>query len=90
MSDQSNMTCEDAMRFLAAYLDDELAGGVRQSVERHLEICRGCYSRAEFERRLKSEIGKLRRDEISAGFEQRIRSLLNSFSPSGDKGPTAN
>jgi len=90
MNNQNAMTCEEAMRYLAAYLDNELAGGVQQSVQRHLEICRSCYSRAEFERRLKSEIGKLRRDEVSTGFEQRIRSLLSSFSPSADKGPTAN
>ena len=81
------MTCEEAMRSLAAYLDDELAVGEQQSVRRHLEVCCSCYSRAEFERRLKFEVGKLRKDEVPVGFEQRIRRLLQSFVPSADSLP---
>jgi len=81
------MTCEEALRSLAAYLDDELAGDVRQSVQRHLEFCRSCYSRAEFERRLKFELRKLGKDEVPVGFEQRVRHLLQSFTLSADTLP---
>jgi anti-sigma factor (TIGR02949 family) len=78
------MTCEEALRSLAAYLDDELAGDERQNVQRHLDVCRSCYSRAEFERRLKFELRKLGKDEVPVGFEQRVRRLLQSFTPSAD------
>ena len=87
MDNLNVMTCEEAMRSLAAYLDDELAVGEQQSVRRHLEVCRGCYSRAEFERRLKFELRKLGKDEVPVGFEQRVRHLLQSFTLSADSLP---
>lgn len=87
MSDPIPMTCDEALRLLAAFLDDELHGGAHEAVERHLEVCRSCFSRAEFERRLKAEIGRLRRDEVPPGFQERIRRLLSSFAPSSAAEP---
>jgi anti-sigma factor (TIGR02949 family) len=76
------ISCDDALRRLAAYLDEELHGGAHEEVLRHLEACRSCFSRAEFERRLKGEINRLAREDLSPGFEQRVRRLLDSFIPS--------
>jgi anti-sigma factor (TIGR02949 family) len=82
MSDEELMSCEEAVRLLAEFLDGELHGGPHDAVERHLAACRGCASRAEFEQRLKVEIGRLRHAEVSASFDDRVRHLLDSFSPS--------
>jgi len=79
MSDPMPISCDEALRLLAAYLDDELHAGAQEGVERHLEVCRSCFSRAEFERRLKGEIHRLGREEIPPSFEQRVRALLGSF-----------
>jgi anti-sigma factor (TIGR02949 family) len=79
MSDEKPITCDDALRLLASFLDGELQVSTRDRVEHHLEICRACFSRAEFERRLKAELARLGREEISPGFQQRIRQLLGSF-----------
>jgi anti-sigma factor (TIGR02949 family) len=79
MSEPIPITCEEALRQLAAFLDDELHGGARGSVERHLEACRSCLSRAEFERRLKSELGRVGQDEVTPDFEARVRRLLETF-----------
>jgi anti-sigma factor (TIGR02949 family) len=87
MGNLGGMTCEEAMRSLAAYLDNELAASAHQSVRQHLELCRSCYSRAEFERRLKSELRKLGKDDVPVGLEQRIRRLLQSFTLSADTVP---
>jgi anti-sigma factor (TIGR02949 family) len=86
MSDPRPISCDEALRVLAAFLDDELHADARQGLERHLEVCRSCFSRAEFERRLKGEVNRLGRDEIPPGFEQRVRRLLGSFgaSPAGE------
>jgi anti-sigma factor (TIGR02949 family) len=80
MSDPEPISCEDALRRLAAFLDQELPGDDRLSVERHLETCRSCFSRAEFERRLKREMTRLGREEVSPTFERRVRGLIASFS----------
>jgi anti-sigma factor (TIGR02949 family) len=87
MSDPMAMTCDEALRLLAAFLDDELHGGAHEAVERHLEFCRSCFSRAEFERRLKVEVARLRREEVPPGFQERIRRLVGSFAPSSAAEP---
>lgn len=76
--------CEEALRRLAAYLDDELDTGAAAEVERHLERCRSCFSRAEFERRLKDRIREdLGVTAVPDVFEERIRSLLGSLPRDG-------
>ena len=82
MSNPMPMDCDEALRLLAAYLDDELHPGAHENVERHLELCRSCFSRAEFERRLKGEINRLGREQVPPTFERRVRQLLDSFVPS--------
>jgi anti-sigma factor (TIGR02949 family) len=79
MSDTTLMSCEDALRLLAEYLDGELDQADGVEVERHLHACRGCYSRSEFERRLKRELAELRHSEVPASVEQRIRHLLGDI-----------
>ncbi len=79
MSGSSPITCEEALRQLAAYLDRELAGEEHRALEHHLGVCRSCFSRAEFERRLKSEIAGLASDEVPPSLELRVRALINSF-----------
>jgi anti-sigma factor RsiW len=73
------ITCEEALRLLAAHLDGELEGARRHDVERHLELCRSCFSRAEFERRLKSQLAALRKQPVQPKFEARIRALISRF-----------
>jgi hypothetical protein len=73
------------MRSLAEFLDHELDGAAHQAVGHHLELCRSCFSRAEFEQRLKAEIRRVRKAEVSAGFEARVRQLLDSFPPSTEE-----
>jgi anti-sigma factor (TIGR02949 family) len=79
MSDSTTIDCDEALRLLAAFLDDELPADSRAGVDLHLERCRSCFSRAEFERRLKAEIASLGREEVTARFEERIRRLLADF-----------
>lgn len=74
--------CEEALRVLAAYLDGELASGEHGEIERHLSKCRSCYSRMEFEKRLKVQLSALGRREPDVGFTQRIRQLLSDFTQS--------
>ncbi len=78
MSESPNMQCDDALRLLAQYLDRELSDGEHAEVERHLRTCRSCFSRAEFERRLKGELAALTAADVPTALEDRIRVLLDS------------
>lgn len=75
--------CEEALRHLFAYLDRQLSAGKRQEVEHHLSICRGCFSRAEFEKRLKERLREVGRELVRPGFEKRIKALIKEFSSGG-------
>jgi len=78
MSESINMQCDDALRLLAQYLDRELSDGEHAEVERHLRTCRSCFSRAEFERRLKGELAALTAADVPTALQDRIRVLLDN------------
>ncbi len=79
MSQPQMITCEEALRLLAAHLDRELDAHGHNAVERHLTVCRSCFSRAEFERRLKAQLGELGREAVDRNFDDRIRGLIQQF-----------
>lgn len=72
--------CEEAIRVLAEHLDDELDGDRRAQLLRHLDTCRSCYSRAEFEQQLKDRIKDLADEPVPAEVTHRIQGLLSEFS----------
>jgi len=78
MSESINMQCDDALRLLAQYLDRELSDGEHADMERHLRTCRSCFSRAEFEQRLKGELAALSAAAVPSALQDRIRVLLDN------------
>lgn len=79
MTDTNIIGCEEALRLLAAHLDGELDSSQGADVDGHLARCRSCFSRAEFERRLKGQLGALREQAVQPSFEDRIRQLIERF-----------
>lgn len=71
--------CEEALKHLLTYLDKELGPVKRREVERHLSICRSCFSRGEFEKRLKAQLREAGREPVRAAFSERIKSILSQF-----------
>ncbi|MBW3553137.1 MAG: zf-HC2 domain-containing protein [Gemmatimonadetes bacterium] len=76
-------SCEDALRLLAAYIDRELPGPTDAKVEHHLETCRSCYSRAEFEKRLKASLAELGSEPVRPALAERVNTLIRTFSVAG-------
>lgn len=72
------MRCEEALERLFEYLDGELEETEVERIEEHLEICRKCYPRAQFER---SFLEALRRtgsgEEVSDALHQRVMAALD-------------
>jgi anti-sigma factor (TIGR02949 family) len=73
------LTCEEVLHHLFAYLDQELDAETSAEIERHLESCRGCFSRAEFEKRLKERVRETGSAPASEALHSRIRFLLDKF-----------
>lgn len=75
--------CEDALRVLTEHLDGELQAVRQRELERHLEKCRSCFSKAEFERRLKDRIAATGRRAVSPVLSERVRTMIRQFAISG-------
>jgi anti-sigma factor (TIGR02949 family) len=71
--------CEQALKRLLEFVDQELTDEDREGVERHLRTCRSCFSRMEFERQLKGKIHDLARETVSPAVEDRIKALMKGF-----------
>lgn len=79
MSTTEIQSCEDALRLLAAHIDQELDASTRAQVKRHLETCRSCYSRAQFETRLKESVAEVGREPVRPELADRIDRLIHTF-----------
>jgi len=81
MNEIPHIDCEAVIRQLFAYIDGELAGETQQQIDAHLAACRSCFSRAEFERRLKDHLRALGRSSVPVELEQRIRAITSQPRP---------
>ena len=79
MNEPRMIDCEEALRRLVEYLDAELHGESEREMEQHLERCRSCFSRVEFEKRLKTSTAELRHEPVPPELERRIRALVDTF-----------
>lgn len=82
MSETEIRSCEDAIRLLAAHLDRELDASTEAEMQRHLDTCRSCYSRAEFEKRLRDRLADLGQEPVRPELAGRIESLIDTFTHS--------
>jgi anti-sigma factor RsiW len=83
MNETVEVGCEEALRQLLTHLDGELPDADSRRVDEHLRKCRSCWSRAEFERRLKGELAELRSEPVRPEFENLIRSLISGIESEG-------
>lgn len=72
------MTCQEAVKRLYDYLDQELDNATSVQIEKHLELCRLCCDSFEFEKSMK----KLVQDNCTGGkapgiLRDKILELLN-------------
>jgi anti-sigma factor (TIGR02949 family) len=79
MSKTDVMRCEQALKRLLEFIDRELSDSEHDSVERHLRTCRSCFSRMEFESRLKQRLSALPAEDAPSKSRDRIRKLIKGF-----------
>jgi anti-sigma factor (TIGR02949 family) len=79
MTEPNSIDCEEALRRLLDFIHGELPARQGGEVSAHLERCRSCFSRAEFERRLQTHLRGLGEEPVSVELEQRIRALTGEL-----------
>ena len=76
---EQTISCEEAIRLIASYIDRELDSHDSEQIEKHVRRCKSCMSRVEFEQRLKTQLATLRSEQVSEQLNDRIRGLLQHF-----------
>lgn len=77
--DPRQIECDDAIRMVLEYLDNELENHDHDALEAHIHKCRSCYTRVEFEKRLKGMILDSPEDSAPDNLKDRIRKLTNQY-----------
>jgi anti-sigma factor (TIGR02949 family) len=73
------MSCEEVLKHLIVYLDREIDAHVAAEIEWHLKECRGCFSRAEFEGKLKSYLRDAGSISAPGRLRARIKEIIGRF-----------
>jgi anti-sigma factor (TIGR02949 family) len=73
------MNCEEVLRQLFAWIDGEVGATRDRQIRSHLDQCRACFSRMEFEVRLKTHLRELGSTAVAPEFENRIRRVLDTL-----------
>lgn len=74
-----HITCEEVIEQIFDFLDRELDHEVSGRIDAHLARCRDCFTRAEFERRLRERVRATSEAEAPEGLQRRIRAMLDAF-----------
>lgn len=73
------LNCEQVIERLFEYLDGELDRQDSLSVEHHLARCRDCFTRSEFEKRLRTRLAESVDTPAPDSLRQRVRALMKRF-----------
>ena len=73
------MDCEQALARIFEFIDHELKPHDHEAMAAHLHTCKSCFSRVEFERRLKDRLKALRDEQPRAGARERVEKLLKTL-----------
>lgn len=79
MSEGKNIRCEEVVQHLLSFLDGEVEESRRSVFEQHLEECRSCCSRAEFELALRQRVRGVAAQQPSLSLKQRLSQLIDQF-----------
>lgn len=75
----SDISCEEVIEALMSYLDRELDETAEREIDAHLRTCRGCFSRAEFERRLRARVAQTASVKAPAKLHDRVKAITRKF-----------
>ncbi len=76
---RDDLTCEEVLEQLFAYLDQELDGDRLAAMDRHLRRCRDCFTRAEFEKRLRARVRETGTAQAPERLRQRVKKVLDRY-----------
>lgn len=73
------MKCEEVIERLMEFLDRELDAATDREIARHMEACRACFSRAEFERKLRVRVRETGDVKAPDSLRRRLRAIVTRY-----------
>ena len=73
------LECEQAITMILEYLDKELPDHDHEAMDEHLETCRSCFSRMEFEKMLKGKVNALPIQKAPDSLRDKIKKVTGKF-----------
>ncbi|QIT56598.1 mycothiol system anti-sigma-R factor [Aquisalimonas sp. 2447] len=74
-----DLTCEEVLDQLFAYLDEELDDDRLAAIDRHLARCRDCFTRAEFEKHLRNRVQQTGTAPAPERLRRRLKKVLDRY-----------
>ena len=76
----AKITCEEVLAVLYEFLDSQVDVETSEIIREHLDDCRECFSRAEFEKLLRRRVAETgTTEEVPEDVEDRILSIMKRF-----------
>lgn len=72
-------SCEQVIQSIWDYLDRETDKANLAEIQKHLDLCRGCFSRVEFEKILREKMQKATHHMCPDKLKQKIRDLVDRY-----------
>jgi anti-sigma factor (TIGR02949 family) len=72
----STISCEEAMEIMFEYIDSALSGKSHSELEHHIETCRGCLKKLDFQLKLKKRLNRVRPVSVSKKLSKRLNAIL--------------
>jgi anti-sigma factor (TIGR02949 family) len=71
--------CAQVIDKLLEYLDRELDETTEREISDHMEACRACFTRAEFERQLRKKVRQTGAAKAPDSLRRRIRTIVARY-----------
>lgn len=71
--------CDEVMRQLFDFLDGEVDETAEHEIHHHIDECRSCFSRVEFERVLKERIRGSKDEALPESLQKRVADLMKNL-----------
>jgi anti-sigma factor (TIGR02949 family) len=73
------LSCEKVVQSIWEYLDHELSAENLAELQKHIELCRACFTRVEFEISLRSNIRSKTEHTCPEQLKLRIRQIIELY-----------
>ncbi len=74
-----DLRCEEVIDKLLQYLDRELDTETEEALAHHMAICRACFTRAEFERKLRARVSEVGEAKAPETLRRRVRAIVEHY-----------